>query len=219
MKKENPWRDLPSTAPFLLPGDKDLVDKFNESAPEDLLIHHELLPEPFIGSPQAPVVLLNKNPGYSSPNDLAKHPLSQQARLGLLHECEIPFYLLDERERQSLGYRWWNRKLKSLIEACGDQVVARSVLCVEFFPYHSRRFGHDGLALPSQQYSFSLVRSAMSQGAVIVVMRGRKQWLNALPELKSHTLLFHLRNPQNPTISPNNCPDGYESIVEAIGDA
>jgi len=219
-RTDNPWRSLPEKAPFLLPEDGPLVCQFNLSASEALQIHPELLPEPFLGNPEAMVVLLNKNPGYSSANDLKNHPLSRRARGNLTHEPHrFPFYLLDPAENCALGYRWWNSKLGSLIKDCGEHAVARSVFCVEYFPYHSRRFGHNRLELPSQQYSFHLVRSAIDRNAIIVVMRGKTQWLRTVPELKSYSRLCHLRNPQNPTISPNNCPDGYESIVEAIGDA
>jgi hypothetical protein len=220
-RADSPWRRLPQRAPFLLPQDKDIVMKFNESANEDLKLHHELLPEPFLGNPEAPVVLLNKNPGYSSPKDLTDHtpPASNTgAWSNLLHKrTAFPFYLLDPDQSRALGYKWWNNKLKSLIENCGRRLVARSVLCVEYFPYHSRRFGHGELALPSQQYNFDLVRSAISRHAVIVVMRGKRQWFKAIPELQSYSRIYYLRNPQNPTISPKNCPEGYASVVRAIG--
>lgn len=219
-RADSPWRRLPQKAPFLLPQDEDIVLKFNESANEDLKLHHELLPEPFLGHPEAPVVLLNKNPGYSSPNDLKKHTdpaVATGAWNNLLHKpTSFPFYLLDPDQSRALGYKWWNNKLKSLIENCGRRLVARSVLCVEYFPYHSRRFDHSRLDLPSQQYSFDLVRSALSRHAVIVVMRGKRQWFKVIPELQSYSRIYYLRNPQNPTISPKNCPEGYESVVRAI---
>jgi|GEM_PF-658167 len=219
---DNPWRRLPRRAPFLLPEDKDIVCEFNESANDDFKVHPELLPEPFLGCPEAPVVLLNLNPGYS-PNDLANHTdpaFATGARNNLLHKpASFPFYLLDPDNHCALGYEWWNNKLKSLIKSLGRELVAQSVLCVEYFPYHSRHFGHAGLALPSQQYSFDLVRSAISRHAVIVVMRGKRHWFKAIPELQSYSRsrIYHLRNPRRPTISPKNCPKGYESVVRAIG--
>ncbi|MCG3181442.1 MAG: hypothetical protein BIFFINMI_03838 [Phycisphaerae bacterium] len=219
LQAENPWRRLPRKAPYLLPEDKALILKFNESAREGVEFHYDLLPEPFLGRPDAPVVLLNKNPGYS-PNDLATHTdpaFATKARGNLLHKgAAFPFYLLDPAEVRALGYKWWTGKLKSLVKTLGPRSVAQSVLCVEYFPYHSRRFGNRGPAVPSQKYSFDLVRSATSRNALIVVMRGKKLWFEAVPELRDYRRLYHVRNPQNPSISLANCPDGYEAVVMAI---
>jgi hypothetical protein len=222
IRTDNPWRRLPRKAPYLLTEDEDKVREFDASAKEDLKLHLELLPEPFLGHPEAPVVLLNKNPGYSSPKDLTNHtpPASATGAWNNLEHkpTAFPFYLLDPDEVRALGYRWWNKKLKALIESLGQRLVAQSVLCVEYFPYHSRRFGHGGLVLPSQAYSFDLVRSAITRHAVIVVMRGESLWLKAIPELQSYPRVYHLRNHQNPTISRKNfrCLEGYESVKKAI---
>jgi len=61
----NPWTDLPATAPFVLPCDKEAIEAFNASAKPDHTIHTEVLPAPFVGNPTAPIVLLNLNPGYT----------------------------------------------------------------------------------------------------------------------------------------------------------
>ncbi len=215
---ENPWGELPAEALFVLESDRAPIVAFNASAPQDAFVHLELLPEPFVGRPGAPVVLLNLNPGFSA-KDSESHSNSTFAavlRENLLHaELDYPFYLLNP-ELPGLGYWWWERKLRRLIRDCGQETVARNLLCVEYFPYHSRRYQHHKLRVPSQEYSFSLVRAAIARGSLVVLMRAKRQWLGAVPELESYPQLLELKNPQNPTVSPGNCPDGYSRIVHVI---
>ncbi len=59
----NPWLHLPMTAPFVLAEDAPLVERFNLTASPDHRLDLTLLPEPFLGLPSAPVVLLGLNPG------------------------------------------------------------------------------------------------------------------------------------------------------------
>ena len=60
----NPWRELPCQPPFLLPCDAASVEQFQASGPAEAhRLHLELLLEPFLGRPHAPVVLLNLNAG------------------------------------------------------------------------------------------------------------------------------------------------------------
>ena len=46
-----------------------------------------------------------------------------------------------------------------MIELFGNRVVANNVLCLEYFPYHSERFSTGTPAVPSQQYTFSLLKA------------------------------------------------------------
>jgi hypothetical protein len=215
---DNPWQRLPLQAPFVLPEDAPLVNAFNVSASDNLTLHTELLPEPFLGSPDAPVVLLSLNPGYS-PDDLRHHqdPLfASRSRANLLHlPAAYPFYLLAP-DLSAPGRHWWDRKLGPLSRVAGREAVARGVLCVEYFPYHSRQFGHRALLIPSQAYSFTLVREALNREAIIVFLRGERYWMMAVPELAIYPHLCRVRSVQNPVISPANCPKGYDRAVAAL---
>lgn len=214
----NQWSKLPTTPPYILDIDKTTIEgkkaKFNENTE----LHFELLPEPFLGNFLAPVILLNLNPGYS-PDDIIYHQQQTFIDLSLANlnhqSLEYPFFLLDP-SLSAPGREWWERKLGALIRDTNKETVANTVLCVEYFPYHSRRFGHHKLFLPSQEYSFHLVRQAMARNAIIVLMRSKKLWLSAVPELEEYSSLFSVRNVQNPTISPGNCPESYSSIIRAL---
>jgi hypothetical protein len=214
----NPWLDLPAAPPYVLAEDAAAIAAFNRIVPPSKRYDLELLPEPFLGRPDAPVVVLGLNPGWSPEGPIGhKVPkFIQRTRENLRHaETTFPFHLLDPA-LQGPGYRWWGNKLRRPIEEVGLETVANRVLCVEYFPYHSDKFSGRTPSVPSQQYSFSLVRDAIERDAVIVVMRSLARWLAAVPELASYPRRFGLRSVQNVTISPKNCPDGYSAVIDAL---
>src|SRR5215831_7633288 len=104
----NSWQQLSGQAPFRLPEDSLPIADFSRTATEGLALHLELLPEPFLGSPEAPVVLLNLNPGFS-PEDQQHHEdpfFAARCRDNLLHRpVDYPFYLLDPNIKGP-GQRW-----------------------------------------------------------------------------------------------------------------
>jgi hypothetical protein len=141
----------------------------------------------------------------------------RRMRKNLLHEpSDYPFVYLDPKFSEA--GKWWDPKLKHLLRF-GPEVVARSILNIAYFPYPSRRFGHRWLDLPSQQYTFRLVREAMDRQAVIVFMRRDDMWKEAVPQLKQYDRLFQVKNVRNPAVSPKNCPEGFQEVVEAIAAA
>jgi hypothetical protein len=233
---QNPWIDLPTTAPYVLESDRAAIDNFNNDpkTTEQTHIFLDMFPLPFLGAKDAPVVLLNLNPGYvldgviredgKKVRDLeiaADQILADTIRRNLAHEpLDYPFYLLDPKSRKAEagGNEWWSRKLKYLIAECGQQRLANKVLCVEYFPYHSNRANwfHTSASVSSQQYSFQLVRNAMERNALIVIMRSSRVWLNTIKELENYENKCTLRNPQNVIVSRGNCPDFYDNIVARI---
>jgi hypothetical protein len=91
---QNPWLDLPETKDFVLPRDEKSIQAFNDQAKQEHEIHLELLPEPYLGNPQANIVLLNANPGFSK-NDHVYHSdkdFEKASRDNLYHVSqEYPF--------------------------------------------------------------------------------------------------------------------------------
>lgn len=70
----NPWTRLPPQPPFLLAEDSDVVKAHNSRRKEILQFRLDTLPEPFMGPLNAPVILLNVNPGFH-PSDLINYAL------------------------------------------------------------------------------------------------------------------------------------------------
>jgi len=216
----NPWPAVPSEPPYWLPCDSEYLRTFNAiHLSERYRIQDRVLPEPFIGSTTAPVVLLNLNPGFvcRDLNDHAGPELQSLIRNNYRQaQSGFPFYSLDPRFENG-GRQYWEKKLRWVVEACGPEQVARNVLCIEYFPYHSLRFRHESLELPSQEFGFKLACSAIERKAVIVVMRAERLWRQKIPELGNYPRAFTLNSPQNPTVSPRNCPrEGFDLVVSAI---
>ena len=175
------------------------------------------LPEPFFGTTTAPVVLLGLNPGFDDTDPVVHANPEFQALIRNNYRqgwSAFPFYFLDPNFENG-GRAWWEKKLKPLIAMFTRKDLAQSILCVEYFPYHSRRFRHARLKIPSQEYGFGLVHSAIARGAVIVIMRARALWMKRVPELERYSRAFTLNSPQNVVVSPRNCT-GFDAVVAAI---
>jgi len=225
----NPWSNLPDEAPYVLPCDFGKVRKFNKGrrANDPRKIKTRLLPEPFLGNPDAPVVILGLNPGFNKKafRQHRRPDFAKRLRSNLMHDSVdrsgCPLYLIDDvllPHPKEPGRKWWDRVLRKWIDDpdIGRQAVAHGVFCVEFFPYHSKKFGHSRLKLKSQEYSFSLVRRAMDRDAVIVVLWGYRYWKEAIAELSSYPRLFRMKSRQNPVISQKNCSQGCLQGAEEL---
>lgn len=220
----NPWKSLSRSAPFVLKSDAPVVQQLGLKAKGVHRLHLNLLPIPFLGNPDAPVVLLNLNPGYHPKDDkLQATPYFEAAcRKCLTHsKSKYPFIFLDpaiEGEKQGPGWRWWNHKLRALLQHFdGDaRFIANQVFCIEYFPYRSKNYKHSREVLASQSYGFSLLRAALKRKALVLIMRSERLWEEAVPELKHHKNKFKLRNPRNPMISAANCPDGFPAMIAAL---
>ena len=71
-KVENPWDGVEKENIFF-EADKDIINRFNEKLnvkgsdkleDHDYYIHPDLLPEPYMGNPDANIILLFANPGF-----------------------------------------------------------------------------------------------------------------------------------------------------------
>ena len=217
----NPWRSLPLIAPFVLPSDATAIDQFNSKADCTKQFDLSLLPEPFTGSPAAPILLLALNPGLSD-GDAQVHSTPrfiEQIRRSLVHELNpYPFLHLQPDQETSPGAKWWRRIAKSLIADLGFNAVSKNIFCIQYFPYHSKTYGSGKLdIIDSQRYSFDLVRAAIQRRAEIVIMRSSGLWLAAIPELTSYSRIHCVKNPRNPTLSPKNLGEvSYKSLSDRI---
>ena len=114
---KNPWRHLPAEAPFVLERDSDKINAYNSRASAEKYLHTDLIPIPFLGQKNAPIVLLNLNPGYS-PEDYRRQTrpyFIKQVRRCMLHkQMSYPLFFLDptiEGKSDGAGRRWWKRIL------------------------------------------------------------------------------------------------------------
>ena len=218
---DNPWTALPDQPDFVLPNDVEAVEAHNSRVTDpNRRFVLDLLPEPFLGTPHADIVMLNLNPGFSE-EDYAAHRspvFSDACRRMLSHDLQDwPLYLLDPRFKDESGAQWWRKRLRALQEAVGGfEPIAHRMLVIELFGYHSRSFQAPRLEPPSVAYGVDLARQAMTRGAMIILMRARRAWLAHLPELADYPDLHQLKNPQSPYMSAGNCPTGFDRAVDLL---
>jgi len=130
---ENRWIDLPDTVPLVPTCDRSVVEAYNSHyrSKAEYVIQTDVVPEPYIGSPNAPVYLLALNPGFST-DDRFWHnqPSFRKALLGnLAHKnTAYPFYPLNPSFHEAPVSGWWRSKLKPLIDDADlAKVVTASV--------------------------------------------------------------------------------------------
>ena len=142
---QNPWHDLTfRNGEYLLDIDREQIHEYNAPLNAEHKVVLSSVPEPFIGDPSsALVVLLLLNPGHDH-TDLQSHlreDFKEALFKNLRHESQAyPFYPLTPAFRDTGSARWWRRRLGGLIGASGldEKAIARRLLAIEWFPYHSR---------------------------------------------------------------------------------
>lgn len=216
---ENPWQLLPARPPFVLADDEAEVRRFNEHAAARHRLRVEaILPEPFVGDPDAPVLVLGNNPGVTDAGLVRRSEPRFRARMraNLLHQpSDWPFVFFDPNVDHG-NRTWWEVKLQGLLHFKHEH-LSRTILAVEHFPYPSEEYPRGRLRLRSaaQQYSFELVRRAIEREAIIVVTRGMRRWLRDVPALDRYHGLCELRNKQKGGITSGNC-DRFAEVERAI---
>jgi hypothetical protein len=217
---QNPWPELPNEPPYVLDMDRDSISRYNNRRALASKVKVESVPEPFIGDPQsARVVLLNLNP-YDSDDDRKAHcnaEFKRAMRVNLRHDRqEYPFYPLNPKFEQTACGVWWREHTRELLNACLDCArVAKRLLVIEWFPYHSKKFRSSSKRpCPSQGYSFQLALKMLDKNKLIVGMRSKKRWVEV--DQRFGGVPF-LKSAQNPCISIRNCgEDLFKRIVEAL---
>lgn len=230
---------------YVLKEEQAIVEKFNErmeklkNKDKDYRIHMEIMPAPFMGNVHnAPIVILMLNPGYDPKEDEVNEEdgLNYYNRYKGYWKNEIqhipsipnfPFFALDQEYSKSSDY--WVNKLKPLIESSNRETLAKNICTIQLFPYHSQKYKtiHKNLFkeetfdnyLPSQKYSFQLVKNAMARNAIIIIARGKKEWYEAIPGLdglEEYKNKHFTNSSQNITISRKNLPTGFDKILEKL---
>ena len=212
------WNSLPDSPPYVLEEDRKIIELHNQ-VQRDPDTHFQLgaLPEPFIGDPSsATVVLLGKNPGHSE--DDAIHHQDAQFRAAIWANLKMekrswPFYPLSPQFRFTGAANWWLRHTRELRRRVQSHDLATRLMVIEWFPYHSKRFAPPPKLCPSQEYSFELARTLLEKGAMMILMRGKKEWQS----IDSRFVVAALVNPQNPCLSVKNMGQAaFERMVAAI---
>ena len=224
---ENPWLQIIDDfdkGTFILPDDKSVVEDFNKSVSDKYKIHTDIFPAPFMGYVDAPIVLLALNPGFNN-NEFEKGYYRRYAHFWkneLQHKSSVDnlrLFCLEKEYCESSDY--WLKKLSPLIAISSKEEVANSIFVIQFFPYHSMKYRDFPVRiskqkLKSQLYNFYLVGKAIERGAIIVILRSRKKWINAVPELANYEKCFSTSSYLNPILSENNLKSCFDLLRAAL---
>lgn len=212
---QNPWLALPKKPPFVLDSDRYIIDTSNRL--HDDHIKTAVRPDPFIGDPNAPVVLVYVNPGFDDGprGDVWWHanskPLAKHYAANYRHETD--FFWLDDDMRATPGAVWYRDKFSSVILDVGVDNVRSKLFMVEYFPYHSVDSSNLPI-VPSQEYTHHLVHAATQRGALIILMRAANALKKLIPELRDYKNVA-LGRSRNAALTRGNV-DGYEKIIAAL---
>ena len=225
----NPWLKIsPCDMDKISDGDEGLLGTYinkcqNSSENRSSL---NLWPEPYVGDPNAPVYLLNGNPGYSNFDHLFTEDKEYVdfAKKNIEHKSLYPlndflyFNIIHTRGIVHGGSLWWKEKTSFVRnELCGNYPY---VFDVEYSPYHSKNG-----QMPNQKnleqtnayrYTDKLLLAAIKADKLFVIMRKQKEWMERLERIASsnnHILnydnILMLSSVNNVCISQKNvkyCP-------------
>jgi hypothetical protein len=219
VKMNNPWAEL--TNDGIAKIDAEILQREEYRCELELGIP----PAPFYGNVKnSKIVLLNGNPGFDGKEHI------EQTTAEFIHdnnEClrqtdSAEMFSLKPQYSETSHGKWWIKKMTPTVdrgihtELFGSvkayrEFLIRNLSVIEFVGYHSKNKPSfvNTMILPSQEYSSHLVKQAMRDGKVILIMRWNKEWLNHIKELEEYPYLW-LNNVQNVVISEKNVisPDG-----------
>ena len=219
-EKKNPWLGFKHQKPFILKEDRKAISHYNSiTKKEEYKIQTDQPPSPFKGNIKAPIILLNLNPGYKKEDGkfYKQKYYIMVSKNNLEHKKNpYPFFSLDPLLNQNSGYEWWNKKLKSLIDLTDVKTVANRIFVLEYFPYHSVKYSHSKkLTSCSQLYNKHLLEMAMKRKALVIIMRGEKEWKRLVPSLSQYPLI-KLRSTQNVVLSEKNLRPNFKKVINAL---
>jgi hypothetical protein len=187
-------------------------EEFGQSS--DKSLHIGLLPIPFIGNlEKASIFVLMLNPGLSAGDYFAEQsmPKFREAQIRNLRQensdDEYPFFCLNPQFAWHPGFEYWKKKFdnitgelakhKGITYQQAMSKLAKNVVCLELFPYHSKRF--PSVLSPKKLPSAVMIRNfvnervlpkAINGEAIIIVTRGVKIWDLNLPKDKNKNIII-----------------------------
>lgn len=182
--------------------DKDIIDDFKKKNPGELKLN--LWPEVFMGNPDAPVYLLNGNPGYNENDDkfVDDPDFIDAIQKTLSHNTNV-FLFLEDRWEEHSGTKYWKDHTKELRKNIKD--LRNRLFNIEYFPYHSKNQDKiKNLKLPSFEYSNRLIEKAIKEKKLIVLMRNASKWIERVPKLKTYKNVLYLSSSSNTCLTPKN---------------
>ena len=217
----NPWIGFEYSEKMAHPDDLDAIKHHNETSKSDYQFLLHLAPETWIGSLQGNLLVLYSNPGATEDNTnkvlQPQHELVMEKSIKNLNQenNEFPHFHFDPELNQTEGSRWFKAKYRWLLEESGNQALSKNLITCELAPYHSMKWKIPRKKLPTQEFTYEIIRNAILRDAVILLARTPKVWIENVPELTRYPRVFR-PNSINASISPKNYPGQFDKILEAL---
>ena len=212
MKIANPWTAIVD-GENIAKCDKDKFPK-NKSAQQyaddingknsEIALTFDCLPDPFNGNPECKVYCLNKNPG--KPDACFKGDIAfEKATIANLQlkskSCFWAEKILNKSGKPHEGVNWLDKRTKELEKILGSRP---DIFFIEFFPYHSSKGFYFPSRLPSYNFTDELIKQAMQENKMIIIMRERGRWLKRIDGLADYPNLYILKSPRSGYLTPKN---------------
>jgi hypothetical protein len=161
------------------------IQQYNKRVNDQFKLHPELGPCPFEGDIKtSPIVLLLANPGFDERSSLDDHKFKVK---------DWPLSGLHSKAPEGMS-EWWRPRLRVLCEKFGDQYVSSKIAALQLNPWASTKFDRN-LRLPSQSKMLEIAEDAARRGAILLVMRAARIWLQA-DGLRTHPLRYCTKSPR-----------------------
>ncbi|MBO6032178.1 MAG: hypothetical protein J6Q22_12125 [Prevotella sp.] len=207
----NPWTLL--TKENIAQCDQSFFDQYGNVAKYENMINSQFpkpkldfscLPDPFCGDPKCKVYCLNKNPGEPDKCFVGNASFEKATKENLNLKQTTCFWA--ENIKNSCGkvhdgVMWLTKRTNELEKILGRHP---DIFFVEYFPYHST-YGFDfPCNLPSYTFTDALIKQAMEDRKMIIIMREKRKWLKRIPYLDSYSNLFCLKSAQGGYLTLKN---------------
>lgn len=221
MSPNNPWVGFKHSDEMVHPLDIHAVRKHNQSSKPDYQFLLHLAPEPWIGNLKGNLLVLYANPGATQDNlkrvIQKNHSKVMEKSIKNLNQTNIdfPHFHFDPELSGTEGSNWFESKYKWVLNATSRQELARNLITCELAPYHSVKWKVPKVMPRTQEFTFQIIREGIERGAVILLARSARLWTHNIPELLKYDRVYR-PNSINASISPNNYPDSFDKIIDAV---
>jgi len=242
---ENPWKELikkvnddfiAEDQKYIIEDDLKVIQRYNENSfrteksRTNYKVFYRMHPSHYSGNiKKAKVLLLASNPGYQEEEEdtLYKNKSFHKEKIENLEFKSDTLFNSDKERLQDGNY--WEQKTRRLQNDIPGKNIFKDIALIQFFPYHSKKyrkiakkyFGNGERYLKTQKFGFDLVKDAIKEGKLIIILRSKKDWLKAVPELEAHRdkgLVLEVINYRQPSLTPNNFTDkqAYDTLIKTL---
>ena len=175
---------------------------------EEVELTFDCMPDPFSGNPASKVYCLNKNPGkpdFCFKDDKA---FMDATIKNLQLKSDSCFWAEDIKNKCGkvhAGVEWLRKRTKNLREILDCRP---DIFFIEYFPYHSTKGFDFPRCLPSYDFSDTLIKQAVEEEKLIIIMREKANWLKRLkkiiPDIEQYENLYMLKCAQGGYLTQDN---------------